>query len=499
MTLPNDPEEFLRKHLPISYGPDGKPITALHRAAQLTEGATSDQVRAVLLLIAGSQDRLEIEEVITEISKRTKRKFKVATLAAIVRAIKAEGQSIAPRPDWINHIVTSPDGEPCPIAANVLVALRMAEEWRDVLAFDEFHHRSLFLKKPPWANGHWKGPSPFSDADENRVLVWIQQAGIHCRIEAVRQALSIACDDNRFHPVRDYLDSLIWDKTPRLDKWLTYYLGVTPIPHYTEEVGRCWMISAVARIYEPGCIAKYALILEGEQDLGKSTALGILGGEWFTDDIAELGTKDAALQTANAWIVELSELASTNRAAINTIKAFLSRKTDSFRKPFGRYVEDCPRHSVVAGTINPSTPYLADETGGVRFWPVTCLAIDNEALRRDRDQLWAEAVHRYRIGEHWYLESDESLTAAAEQQEERYAADTSWEDAIRDYLDERPALSRITTAEILDKVFNMPKADHDRRAEIRVGAIMTRRLKWPKAPREHGTKRQYARPGTLFS
>lgn len=494
--IPQDPQDFLRKHLPASFDADGKPISALIRAKALAEDATAEQVRAVLLLVAGNSDRLEIDAVLAEIGSKTKRRFKVATLKALVREIQAEGKTLAPRPDWVSLITLSPEGEPCPIAANVLIALRNAPEWQDVLAFDEFHHRSLFMRKPPWANGHWHGPAAFTDADENRVLIWIQEAGIHCRIEAVRQALSIVCDDNKFHPVRDYLDSLAWDGVPRLNNWLSYYLGVDPIANYTEQVGRCWLVSAVARIYAPGSMAKYALILEGEQDLGKSTALEVLGHPWFTDDMSELGTKDSAMQAGNAWIVELSELDSTRRGDINTIKAFLSRKHDRFRKPFGRYVEECARQCVIAGTVNPSTPYLADETGGVRFWPVLCTAIDIEALRRDRDQLWAEACVLYKSGTRWFLDNDDALTAAHDQQEQRFATD-SWEDAIRDYLDLHSSLTRITTAHILSHVFSLDLADHDKYRQTRVGTIMTRRLKWPKAPREHGSRREYARPGTL--
>ncbi len=396
-------------------------------------------------------------------------------------------------PDWISEIRLAKDGEPVGDAANVLIAVRRAPEWQGVLAFDEFHHHSLFVRKPPWFSGEWTGALPVTDADEARVLVWMQEAGIHCRIEAVRQALSIACDDNRFHPIRDWLDGLAWDGTPRLDKWLTYYLGVAPIPNYTEEIGRCWLISAVARIYEPGCTAKYALILEGEQDLGKSSALEILGHPWFSDDISELGTKDAAMQVGNAWIIELSELDSTRKADVRTIKSFLSRKADKFRRPFGHHIQEYPRQCVIAGTVNPSTPYLADETGNVRMWPATCTAIDLEALKRDRDQLFAEAVQRYRAGERWYLADDESLTAAREQQEERFASD-SWEDAIKDYLDLNTSLQKVTTAYLLQHVLLMDIANHDRYSQTRVGAIMTRRLKWPKAPREHGQKREYERP-----
>lgn len=471
-----DPQEFFRRHVPQALGPDGKPLSIIEQARLLSEDASTDQVRAILLLASSLGDALETDAILSEISQRTRRRFKVATLRAILKSIHGESRHLAVRPSWIDAVIKDKDGAPVPMAANVLTVFRQADEWRGVLGFDEFHYRPMLLRKPPWANGHWHGACEFADADEARALVWMQEAGIHCRIEAVRQALSIAIDDNRFHPVRDYLDSLTWDKKPRLDNWLTYYLGVEPIINYTAPVGSRWMISAVARIYEPGCMAKYCLILEGPQDLGKSAALDILGSPWYTDDIAQLGTKDAQMQVGNAWIVELSELDSMYRAEINATKAFISRKIDQFRRPFGRYVVRQPRQSVMAGTVNPLSEYLGDETGAVRFWPVECTSIDLSALRDDRDQLFAEARDRYRTKEKWWLDVEEQITAAAEEQSERTVTD-AWESHIRKWLAGN-AVTTITAADVLTSVFDIPARDHDKKATTRVGIILLRRLKW---------------------
>ena len=262
-------------------------------------------------------------------------------------AIAARKKQTTSGEDWRDSLSRDRDGQPYATASNVLIALTLAPQWGGVLALDEFHQRPMLVKKPPWSSvdQQWQ-PIAFADADEARALVWIQQNGIpFCRIEAVRQALAVAVDNNRFHPVLDYLESQRWDKKPRLHKLLTFYFGVDRIENYTELVGICWMISAVARIYQPGCQAKYCLVLEGDQDLGKSTALEVLGGEWYTDDIAELGTKDSAMQAANAWIVELAELNSTRRAHVDAVKAFISRKVDRFRKPFGRHVTSQQRRA----------------------------------------------------------------------------------------------------------------------------------------------------------
>lgn len=461
-------------------------------AASLNLTSTPDEIRIVLRDLAAI-DPLAIEPLLRQIKEQTKQP--ISLLRSLVKTARRVPVATS-RPAWTSDIICAPDGTPVAIAANVEIALRGDSAWRGVLAYDEFHQRPMMLRKPPWVNSKWKGPVPFGDADEARTLVWVQHQGIHARIDAVRHALAIVVDDHRYHPIRDYLDSLRWDNVPRLDKWLSYYLGAETIFNYTSEVGSRWMISAVARIYEPGCMAKYALILEGPQDLKKSAALEVLGSPWFTDDVDELGSKDSKLQVGNAWIIELAELDSMRRAHINTIKAFISRKVDRFRKPFGRYVVEQPRQCVLAGTVNPSSDYFSDDTGAVRFWPIECGTIDLDALNHDRDQLWAEAVARYRAREKWWLDMPAMVRAAADEQDARFAMD-SWEDNIAKWLNANPLILHVTTNEILTSVFDLFPADHDKGKQTRVGLIL-RRLGWSKPRRPQGDTgkrpRYYARP-----
>jgi hypothetical protein len=335
---------------------------------QLNDESPPEAVTAIVDRIAAcATDEIMREALLKTVKAQTDTSVR-SMLAHIDRAAKAARKKPARSgQDWRDSLSRNRDGEPYATASNVLIALRGAPQWQGVLALNEFNQRPMLVGKPPWTQ-EWDKPRPFSDADEARTLVWMQENGIPlCRMEAVHQALAVAIDDNRYHPVRDYLEALVWDGKPRLDWWLTYFLGVKPIEHYTSPVGRCWMISAVARIYQPGCQAKYCLVLEGDQDLGKSTALEVLGGEWYTDDIAELGTKDSAMQAGNAWIVELAELDSVRKAHIAAVKAFISRKVDRFRKPFGRYIISQERQCILAASINPGAEYLADETGNVRF------------------------------------------------------------------------------------------------------------------------------------
>jgi predicted P-loop ATPase len=254
-----------------------------------------------------------------------------------------------------------------------------------VLAFNEFGLGTVVLRPAPWGivpKGEW------TDHEDRLAAEWLQRQGILVSVDVAGQAVQTAARDHPFHPVRTYLNSLYWDGIERVDRWLTTYLGADDT-EYSRAVGSRWLISAVARIFRPGAKADCCLILEGPQGIRKSTALRTIAGEYFTDELADLGSKDAAMQTRGVWIIELSELDNLGHAEVARIKAFISRTTDRFRPPYGMRLVESPRQCVFAGTVNHGT-YLRDETGGRRFWPIVCGCIDVDALARDRDQLWAK-------------------------------------------------------------------------------------------------------------
>jgi predicted P-loop ATPase len=341
------------------------------------------------------------------------------------------------------------EGRILPVLANAIAAFRHAPEWGGVLAFNEFSLGTVALKPTPWGvvpKGEW------TDHEDRRAAEWLQKQGILVSVEIAGQAVQTAARDHPFHPVRAYLESLTWDGVERLDHWLSIYIGAEDT-EYSRAVGSRWMISAVARIFRPGAKADCCLILEGPQGIRKSTALRTLAGEYFTDELADLGTKDAAMQTRGVWIIELSELDSLSHSEVARIKAFMSRTTDRFRPPYGMRLVESPRQCVFAGTVNHST-YLRDETGGRRFWPVACGRIDIDALARDRDQLWAEAKARFDAGAPWWLESAELVQLASEEQLQRYEGDP-WEEIIGPWLELRSSAS---ISEVLQKCLEKPQS-----------------------------------------
>lgn len=375
--------------------------------------------------------------------------------------------------DWHLDLLTNREGEPRPILANAIHALRTAPEWKGVLWHDEFAATTVARNRPPWSTEHSKWHNTeWSDRDDLLVANWLQHQGILVPASIAGQAVEAVARDRLWHPVREYLDALQWDGVARIDAWLSTYLGAADSA-YTRAVGPRWLISAVARICRPGAKVDCALILEGPQGIKKSSALQIMGHPWFTDRLSELGSKDAAMETRSVWIIEIAELDTMTRAEVGTIKAFISRTTDRFRPPYGKRLVELPRQCVFAGSVNPEGGYLKDATGGRRFWPVACGAIGIAAVERDRDQLWAEACVRFRAGDPWWLDDQRLEALAAEQQADRYQGD-AWDDPIRRYLEHAAGQQDgVSVAEILEKALGMERGRWTQADQNRVVRTLT--------------------------
>lgn len=228
--------------------------------------------------------------------------------------------------------------------------------------------------------------------------------GVSMTAEAIDQAVKFFAGQRRFHPVALYLESLKWDRKPRIDTWLTTYLGVEDSA-YVRAVGAEFLIAAVRRVRHPGVKHDTLMVLEGAQGSGKSSAIRALvpNDAWFTDNL-DIGAdpKIVIELTAAKWIGELPELTGISRSEVEKVKAFVTRQTDEARKAYGRETSKVPRQFVMVGTTNDQQ-YLIDPTGNRRFLPILVPggsgSIDLEGIRRDRDQLWAEAAHREALGE----------------------------------------------------------------------------------------------------
>lgn len=319
----------------------------------------------------------------------------------------------------------------------------------------------------------WRG-QPLADTDFVDIQIMVEQAGLNDGYAPSKNDIPAAVArlalDNAYHPIRDYLDSLKWDGVRRIDRWLPYLMG-TPDTFYERTIGCKFLIGAVARVYEPGCKMDNMLVLEGRQDLGKSSALrALFGAPFFTEMANELRDhKRFVEQIQGKWVVEFAELAAVRGADVELVKAIITMQSDKVRLSYARQTGEYPRQCVLAASVNPKkdTGYLTDPTGNRRFWPVHCTAIDLPKLTRKRDQLWAEAVTRYRDNEPWWLADTESVAARTEQAQRLSVH--PWQDIIATKID--PS-QEYTSVAILGSLIGMPADRQDQIAKTRVAAIM---------------------------
>ncbi|WKY26988.1 VapE domain-containing protein [Pseudomonas donghuensis] len=371
---------------------------------------------------------------------------------------------------WKDMLARSESGALIAHMQNVELILSNDERWVGVIGYSAFSSKIVKLRAAPYGGE----PGDWSDIDDTRVMKWLaQQYNLRVKATHVIEAVSVVAHDNAFHPVREYLAKLEWDRVPRLGVWLHKILGVT-LNDYSAKVGKRWMISAVARVMRPGCKADTVMILEGAQGAGKSTAMSILGGQWFMDTPFTLGDKDAFQAIRGKWIVELGELDSFNKAESTKAKQFFSASTDTYRESYGRRTSDVPRQCVFVGTTNQDE-YLKDATGNRRYWPVACTKVDLDKLREVRDQLWAEAMFCYLAGDIWWVTREEEEMFSKEQ-EERFVVD-EWEGPILEWLEASQIGETTTGGDLLSQALKLDSGHWGKPEQMRVGAIM-HRLGW---------------------
>jgi predicted P-loop ATPase len=418
---------------------------------------------------------------------------KAAIKDAIVKfRITAKAKSKKDDPPWKSKLTKSSSGQTVASVANVMDVLRNDERLVGVLGYDEFAERPMIRKPLPWER--YGRDRPLTDADIIRLAEWLEREHrLRIGPTMLHPVVHTRCREIGYHPIQEYLGRPVWDRIERVQGkerpgWLTTYFGAEDTP-YVRLVGKVWLVSAVARVEKPGCKADGVLILEGKQGRKKSSGLrALVGDAWFSDSLSDLGTKDSYVELLGKWIIEMSELEALSRAEATEAKRYTTKQTDFYREPYGRLPRDVPRQCVFCGTTN-AAEYLKDWTGGRRFWPVVITKVDIEALRRDRDQLWAEARALYRDGERWWVETDEEVALCESEQEVR-RIQLPYEDEIVELLD---GLDAVTVKSIVTKLTDSPT--ERRSIEPTVGKVL-HRLGWTQGRKQiEGVRsRYYVRP-----
>ena len=388
-----------------------------------------------------------------------------------------------------DHLHRSKSGA---VFANVSNAMWLIEHIRGLIGcfvYDEFAHAIMIDREIN--GGYLDEPRLLTEQDITATQCFLQKIKngmptVHK--ETVYQAIAAEAFKCEYHPVRDWLEEEKWDGTETLPYLLSDYFGAEDTA-YHREIGRMFMISMVARIYEPGCKVDHMLVLEGQQGTLKSAACRVLAGgeKYFSDNLPPLDHKDSSIHLRGKWLIEISELHTFNRVADQAaLKAFLTRQEEKYRPPHDRVEKVEPRSCVFIGTTNKHE-YLKDETGGRRIWPVKTRKIDLDRLIEDRPQLFAEAVHRYKAKEPWWPSVEFERQHIRPQQELRYDEDPLQEQVMKwtsshveaCAKDNKPA--GFSLQNLLIHCF--PGERLGRAEKNRVVAILERSGKWVRGPR----------------
>lgn len=386
-----------------------------------------------------------------------------------------------PAPDWIQNLVRKSAEELAGTARNATAYLINHEDWKGCLAYDEFHDQIFWAKSPPPIAGSPAiEPGPLHDDHTSYIQQWFWGHGIKLEKTAAQDSIGPAAKANTVNPLKAYFDGLQWDKVPRLARWLTTYLDC-PDNEYTRKVGVWFMIGAAERAISPGSKMDYMLILEGPQGAKKSTAIRVLGGEFYLEGLPDVLDKDAADALNGHWITEVDELEALRRTNYNKFKQFLTRREDTYRPSYGRSKVKHKRTCAFIGSTN-EFEYLSDPTGARRFWPVRVGKINIPALQRDRDQLWAEALHMHERGDE-RCPSDKEVDLLMQEQEARHQQDP-WDVKILQWVSDKEFVS---ADDVLTLGLMLSYGQINSRERMRVSNCL----------RKHGWVNERRRVGTL--
>ena len=308
--------------------------------------------------------------------------------------------------DWIYLLeLNSKTGTPLATIDNVFIILTHDPRIKNSYYFDEFKERPIVSGDLPWESYAARVSDSWTDTDDAGLRHVLEKEYKIDNALKIRDAVDLAINSRKVHPVREYLRSLTWDGIDRADSLFIDYLGAED-SEYTRAVTRKALLGAAARILKPGCKHDHMLVLIGPQGCRKSTTLAKLSKGWFSDSLYTMSGKDAYEQLQGSWIIEIAEMAAARKSEVESIKQFISKQEDTYRAAYARRTQTHPRQCAFFGTTNDDE-FLRDVTGARRFWPIVVTEAGRERgdlLTDDTvDQIWAEIVEAFDQGEAWYL------------------------------------------------------------------------------------------------
>lgn len=337
---------------------------------------------------------------------------------------------------WRSKLDSDKKGNVQATIKNVVIVLNNDSYLKGKIAFDDFEKCEVALSNLPWRTITHQTRRLLDD-DDAQIRFYLEASyGIN-NIKKTEDAMRVIKAKTTFHPVRDYLKSVTWDGVNRVDSLFIDYMGAVD-DKYTRAVTRKTLCAACARVFEPGIKFHTMLTFVGKQGLGKSSLIGKLGKQWFSDSFKTVHGKEAIEQIQGAWLVEVAELAGLKKSDIESVKSYISQAEDRYRVAYGRRVEFFPRQCIFFGSTN-KRDFLIDNTGNRRFWPVDCMSeratknIFKDFTGDVVDQVWAEAYIMYKKGETLYLSTE--LEALAFKVQEEHSVLDDREGLVVKYLD----------------------------------------------------------------
>lgn len=338
-----------------------------------------------------------------------------------------------PSNEWKNTLTLTKTRSIASKLTNLMVILTNDPRLSGLLSLNEFAQRIELSKSPPWDNG---GSNVLTDDDMMKLRVYLAESyDVEFSRDNLYTAVTAIASSNKYHPIKQMIESVKWDGFSRAETIFIDYLGAED-NQYTRAVAKTWLTGAVKRIYQPACKFELVPVLQGKQGRGKSTLAKVLGGEWFTDGLKDMQSKDARDFLRGAWIIELSELSAMRKTEIEEIKAFISTTVDRYRPAYARLTQEFPRTAVFIATTNDNG-YLKDLTGSRRFAPIVIdesmrssdvFNVENESIQ----QIWAEAYDWYKKNQPVYLSKE--IEKMADVYREQAQDESPMKDTIIQYL-----------------------------------------------------------------
>lgn len=364
-----------------------------------------------------------------------------------------------PLPSWqeIGAILDTETNEPAEISedlertsngrvrqtiGNGVIVFQRDKNLKGAIRLNELTSQRDIVKNLGWSRND---SANINDVDEANLQLYLEQTYGLTYDKAIDKAMRIVANENRYHPIRDYLENLKWDGVSRIGKVLPKYLGADE-NNYTEDVTRLLLMAAIKRIYEPGCKFEIMVCLVGGQGAGKSTFFRFLAikDEWFSDDLKKLDDEQVYRKMVGHWIIEMSEMMATvNAKSIEEIKSFISRQKETYKVPYDKYPQDRPRQCIFVGTSNSMDFLPLDRTGNRRFAPVMVhservkkhILADETEARNYIIQVWAEAMTLYHQNKNCELKLSADNEQYLQKLQKQFMPEDTKVGVIQDWLD----------------------------------------------------------------